>query len=103
MGNRIKDHALLNFFTLKPYVESVKEKLIVMLWEKVKADSSMEWNYNYIFTDPLSWLVVESYHDVSFVEIALGEIFDLVDHDLHSLLVSAVVLPVLDNKYIEYF
>ena len=54
MGNRIKDHALLNFFTLKPHVESVKEKLIVILWEKVKADSSMEWNYNYIFTDPLS-------------------------------------------------
>ena len=46
---------------------------------------------------------MESYHDVSFVEIALGEIFDLVDHDLHSLLVSAVVLPVLANKYIEYF
>ena len=55
------------------------------------------------FTDPLSWLFVESYHDVSFVEIALGEIFDLVDHDLHSLLVSAVVLSVLTNKDIEYF
>ena len=37
---------------------------------------------------------------MSFVEIALGEIFNLVDHDLHSLLVSAVVLPVLTNKNI---
>ena len=54
MGNRIKDHALLNFFTFKPNVVRVKEKLMVILWEKVKADSSMEWNYNYIFTDPLS-------------------------------------------------
>ena len=53
MGNRIKDHALLNFFTLKPNVVRVKEKLMVILWEKVKADS-LQWNYNYIFTDPLS-------------------------------------------------
>ena len=65
---------------------------MVTLREKVNADS-LQWNYNYIF-------FVISYHDVSFVEIALGEIFDLVDHDLHSLLVRAVVLPVLTNKYI---
>ena len=38
---------------------------------------------------------------MSFVEIALGEIFNLVDHDLHSLLVSAVVLPVLANKILN--
>ena len=53
MGNRIKDHALLNFFTFKPNVVRVKEKLMVILWEKVKADS-LQWNYNYIFTDPLT-------------------------------------------------
>ena len=64
MGNRIKDHALLNFFTFKPNVVRVKEKLMVILWEKVKADS-LQWNYNYIFSDSA---LLSSWDRVAFVQ-----------------------------------
>ena len=39
-----------------------------------------------------------TYHYVSLVKILLGEIFNLVYHDLHPLLVSIVLLPVLESK-----
>ena len=85
----------MNFFTLKTNVERGKETLMVTLKER----KYMLTLFSGI-TITYKQLLVESYHDVPHVEIALGEIFNLVDHDLHSLLVRAVVLPVLDNKYI---
>ena len=39
-----------------------------------------------------------THHDVSLVKIVLGQIFNLVYHDLHPLLVRVVLLPVLESK-----